>query len=271
MSTTNTNANEPYVSDMRSLAARTTRRLPSRDDTARALGDALAKRARPAASSARRTLRRPMMAGAGALAAAAVVLLVPVPYRHQMGWDAVLRSADGHQATVHLGGGTAADAQRRAGAIARRTGANDVRVSPRTELVWGSVYAMAKEKLFHVNVDMAGKTDAEVEAEIRAQIAQQGWAPGEVEVERGDGTSTVSVGATDGEHQIKMVEKQVGQAADHVDLQPEPIDDTREPGMTDEELRQKILGQLEARGLDAEVTVDGDKIRIRAETKEATP
>jgi hypothetical protein len=149
-------------------------------------------------------------------------------------------------------------------------GATEVSVSPRTELVWGSVYAMAKEKLFHVDVEMAGKTDAEVEAEIRAQLAQQGWSPGEVEVQRGEGASTVSVGANDGEHRIQIVRSQVGPGSDHVELQPEPIDDTREPGMTDEELRQKILRQLEARGMQAEVKVDGDRIEIRAEKQQAS-
>jgi len=45
---------------------------------------------------------------------------------------------------------------------------------------------------------------------------------------------------------------------------PLDIDDKREPGMTDEQLRRKILDQLEARGMDADVTVEGDHIGIRA-------
>jgi hypothetical protein len=257
---------ESLASDLKALGARTSRRVPSLDDTTRALESALAtRRARP---EPRRAMRRPVLAGAGALAAAALVLVVPVPYRHHTGWDAVVRSADGRTATVHLSARSADEAKRRATALARTTGANEVRIAERTELVWGSVYAMAQEKLFHVDVDMAGKTDDQVEAEIRAQLVQQGWTPDEVEVRRDANGSVVSLGANDGQHEIKMVRKQVGAGADRVDIQPEPIDDTREPGMTDEQLRQKILRQLEARGLKAEVTVNGDDIQIRAEKQD---
>jgi hypothetical protein len=41
--------------------------------------------------------------------------------------------------------------------------------------------------------------------------------------------------------------------------------------MTDDELRDKILRQLTARGLSATVTVHGDDIQIRAEKSEAHP
>jgi hypothetical protein len=262
---TNTNMPETVAKDLQALAARSSRRLLSQGDTARALDAALARRARPAA---RRSLRRPLLAGAGALAAAALVLLVPVPYRHHTGWDAVLRSADGRTATVHLGARSAREAKERASQLARRTGANDVRIAEATQLVWGSVYAMAEEKLFHVDVDMAGKTDAEVEAEIRAQLSQQGWTPDEVQVQRDENGSTVSLGASDGDREIKIVKKQAGDEATRVDIQPVPIDDKREPGMTDEQLREKILRQLEAQGLTAEVTVNGDDIRIEAQKKQ---
>jgi osmotically-inducible protein OsmY len=136
------------------------------------------------------------------------------------------------------------------------------------ELVWGSVYAMAKERILHVQVQMDGKSDAEVADEIRAQLAQQGWTPGEVVVERGPGGSSVSMGANDGEgRQLQIVQKKDGAGANQVQIQVDPIDDTRDPGMTDDELRAKILAQLKARGMDAEVVVQGDHIEIRADKR----
>jgi hypothetical protein len=39
--------------------------------------------------------------------------------------------------------------------------------------------------------------------------------------------------------------------------------------MTDAQLRDKILQQLKARGLDGDVTVDGGKIEIRAKREVA--
>jgi RNA polymerase sigma factor (sigma-70 family) len=64
-----------------------------------------------------------------------------------------------------------AQAQRRA-ALLRRQGAT-VTVVPRKERVWGSVYAMAKEKLLHVEINLKGKTEAQVIEELRAQLTQQ--------------------------------------------------------------------------------------------------
>jgi hypothetical protein len=191
-----------------------------------------------------------------------------VPYRHQVGWDATFRTGDGRAFTVHLAARNENEAERRAVALALSMGA-EVRLNPRTELVWGSVYALAKEKLFHLDVEMKGKKDAEVEAEIRAQLAQQGWLAGDVAVQRGDGTTMVQLGAQDGEgHHIKLM-KQVNAAdANRLQIEPEPIDDKREPGMTDEQLRDKISAQLRARGFNADVKVEGDRILIRA-TKHA--
>ena len=41
------------------------------------------------------------------------------------------------------------------------------------------------------------------------------------------------------------------------------IDDAREPGMTDEQLKAKIERQLRAHGFDGEVTIHGDEVEVR--------
>jgi len=245
--------------DLHELGAATVRSFPSLADTGRALEAALARRGR---RTAHRSLRKPVLAGMFAIGAAALV--VPVPYRHRVGWDATFRSGDGREVTVHLAARDENEAQRRAITLALSMGA-EVRLSPRTELVWGSVYALAKEKLFHLDVDMKGRKDAEVEAEIRAQLAQQGWMAGEVAVQRGDGKTMVKLGAEDGEgHRIQLMQQHDGTQPNRLQIEPEPIDDKREPGMTDAQLRDKISAQLRARGLNADVTVEGERILIRA-------
>ena len=79
---------------------------------------------------------------------------------------------------------------------------------------------------------MKGRKDAEVEAEIRAQLAQQGWVAGDVAVRRGDDTTTVTLGAEDGAGVIafEIMQQVSGAQPSRLQIQPEAIDDKREPG-----------------------------------------
>ncbi|HEX9102345.1 MAG TPA: hypothetical protein VF997_09085, partial [Polyangia bacterium] len=157
----------------------------------------------------------------------------------------------------------AAQAERRAAEL-RVRGAT-VAVAARTERVWGSVYAMAKDKLLDVHVDLDGKSDAQVADDIRAQLAAGGWTADDVTVQRSADGSTVQIEAQDGNgRQMKVVRKASGGSEKNLDFQLGGLDDAREPGMTDAQLRDKILRQLAARGLDGDVVVDGDRIEIRA-------
>jgi hypothetical protein len=254
------------LSDCEALARRTAHALPTLDDTARALDEALAHGSQ--GESPMRNTRRPLLVAVGAFAAAAAVLVCPIPYSHVAGWDVTFRSADGHVAKVYMKGASAEASARRASALAKKPGAI-VTVEPRTERVWGSVYAMAKESILHIDVNMEGKSDTAVEDEIRAQLAAQGWAPLEVQVQRGDGASSVQVGATDGDGRTVQMNQQVvgGPAGVHVSMGVEDVDTKREPGMTDDQLREKIVRQFKAKGMDAEVTIEGDKVRIRVEQR----
>ena len=62
-----------------------------------------------------------------------------------------------------------------------------------------------------------------------------------------------------------------GGTGDHVSMGVEDIDTTREPGMTDEQLRAKIVGQFKAKGIDTEVVVEGEKVQIRAQKRIERP
>src|SRR5204863_2602362 len=97
------------------------------------------------------------------------------------------------------------------------------------------------------------------------QLGRQGLLPGDVQVQRAGDESTVEVGAEDGAgRQLKVVRKTRGGEGEHLQLDVAALDDAREPGMTDEQLRDKILRQLRARGLEAEVVVSGDRVEVRA-------
>jgi hypothetical protein len=132
--------------------------------------------------------------------------------------------------------------------------------------MWGSVYAMARERLFRVDVALEGKTDAEVEDDIRTQLDRQGWAPEEVGVERTDGSTAVRLRAEDAAGRRLHLERRAPGSPSRLQLEPIELDDTREPGMSDEQLREKILRQLRERGFDGDVRVDGEHVQIQMRT-----
>jgi hypothetical protein len=292
----NTPLDERMRHDLAALADVTRRQLGTIDNTARALSQA---RARRTGGSLMRAIRKPILGTAVAIAAVAAVLVFPVPYTRTV-YDLELTGADGHVTVVRPPLRSAAQAERRA-AAARRRGAH-VAVQPRTERVWGNVYAMAKDKILQVDVELDGKTDAEIEAQVRDQLSAAGWTPSAVEVEQHDGGSTVRFGADDGAgRHIEALGQRSGDDKNGSMEFPLP-DITREPGMTDAELRNKILRQLQEsgadgqvifhkpepcktkaqvgdalirqlkeRGLDAQVDVDGKRVEIRALRKVETP
>ena len=59
---------------------------------------------------------------------------------------------------------------------------------------------------------------------------------------------------------------QGGEMQLHLDIGD--IDTTREPGMTDEQLKEKIERQLRARGLEPQVTIEGGRIEVRGHRRE---
>ncbi|MCU1282602.1 MAG: hypothetical protein JWM53_6148, partial [bacterium] len=129
-------------------------------------------------------VRKPLFATAAAAAVVVAVLVCPVPYTRTAGYELTVTSAKGRVAKVRVPAKSAAQAERRAAEL--RTHGATVTVAARTERVWGSVYAMAKDKLLDVHVDLDGRTDAQVADDIRAQLASGGWSADDVTVQRSD-------------------------------------------------------------------------------------
>jgi len=98
----------------------------------------------------RSRLRAPLIMAA---AAVVLVLLLPVPYMRQRGFDV------------------------------RIDGNGRVTLLPHLERVWGPVFAMAREKL-RIDVDLQAGRPEQIAAEIRRQLAHQGWNADLVDVRR---------------------------------------------------------------------------------------
>ena len=147
-------------------------------------------------------------------------------------------------------------------------------IEPRRERVESRVYAAALAALIEIRVDTTGKTDRQVEDEIRDQLSRAGATPKDVQFERkADGTH-LTIEAESAGRMVKVIRhtKDDGSGSpSEVAVKVEELDDTREPGMTDDQLRDKIKRQLEARGMTATVTVTGDHIEVRGEKHVGKP
>lgn len=231
------------------------------------------------------------------------VLLLPISYQRTVGHDVTLDVSTGGQVLppqrlqalarqlkaaagadhvqIRLEGDhlqlRASGRSRQRPAVERRTAAivealkqqqlaATVQIEPRRERVEARVYAAALAALIDIRVDITGKTDRQVEDEIRSQITASGATPSSVQFQRKPDGTHLEIEAETGGRTVRVIRdhKADTPGSSEVAVKVEPVDDTREPGMTDDQLRDKIKRQLEARGLDATVTVVGDRIEVRA-------
>lgn len=148
--------------------------------------------------------------------------------------------------------------------LRERTFTAEARVSAITETVSGNVYAMVRDRIIVIDVDTEGKTDQEVEDEIRAQLLDEGVAEPDVKY-HSDGDKTVV--RVQGEREGKsfdLVHKTLGDEREpSVRMEIGWPDISRDEGMTDEEFEQKILRQLAERGMDGEIEIQGDDVRVK--------
>jgi hypothetical protein len=146
--------------------------------------------------------------------------------------------------------------------------AASARITPRTERVLGNVYAFARDNIIEIRVSSEGKTPEQVEAEIKDQLEAAGIENPTVEYSRDGNQQTLKVQVTktaaDGEDTTSTPEFHIS-----VDgHEPGPNDKRcdvrvrRTPGMTDEEVIADVQRQLQAQGVDADVTFENGKIQI---------
>lgn len=148
----------------------------------------------------------------------------------------------------------------------------EAQVVPRREKVESRVYAAALSKIFEIRVSTSGKTDSQVEDEIRDQMTRAGVTPTSVQFQRAADGTHLNIEAAAAGREIKIVRNHNDTTETEVNVSVDDLDTVRDPGMTDAELAEKIRKQLEAKGLSATVTVSGGRIEVRAQHhKAATP
>lgn len=133
----------------------------------------------------------------------------------------------------------------------------------------GSLLAQIGARVFEVHVSAEGKSDAEVEAGIRAQLAAQGMQLQSISYSRdANGQSTVKLeGVADvpgGQAQVKIEDVRLGgQPNDSISTQI--MLSAPDSTLSDEAKIAEIKRQLAAQGItDAEVAIKDGKVEVRA-------
>lgn len=290
--------------DLKALARASERDLPRIEDSMRGLAErqAASPWERLMSELMQRTRTRPWMAPALAAVLAAVMIFVPFSYERTTAYDvklslpsaqvdgaaaqqiaAQLRKAvnaqgvrvtangDKVEVTANVPAGRATGVAGVARAFAAELMARhldvEAAVSPVRSKVQGNVYAMALSSVVHVNVQTGGKTDAEISADIKSQLAAAGFDVSNIEYRREGGHAT-----------LKMTKVCTDKTAPNCQVECPDIDLTvdgkpagsggqqvrvkidKQPGDTDEAIRQRVVDQLRAQGLEANVVVQDGKV-----------
>lgn len=147
--------------------------------------------------------------------------------------------------------------------------------------VSGSLYAQTEDKPTKIEIEVEGKSDAEIKAEIEDKLREQGLANPDVTVTlKPDGMREIKVGIRDST-ETGMKEKQI-----EIILPEDQSIKIKEPSLeisadskdkTDEEIKEEIRQKLTAEGVqdvDISVTTDSSgerKIEIKMEKEDCDP
>jgi len=251
--------------------------------------------------------RRPLRATAAIAAAIAIALLfIPIPYERTAGQDVsvtitgdaaaslaatgelrpitdAFRTATGvEQIRVMAGESTTFSARlpdrshSEATAIARAFAhelsaqglAATFDVTPWREKVSGNVYAQASARWREIRVQTQGRSEAEIERDVAAQLQQLGFKNPEVTFKRSGTGNQFDMKAQNGdEHIVTHIQRKGEKGAE------EPVtvglpDFSHLKGMTDEQIKAEIERELKARGIEnPTVIVQGGKVEVKAEKK----
>jgi hypothetical protein len=141
-------------------------------------------------------------------------------------------------------------------------------VRPWVEEVTGNVYAQVSDRWREIRVETQGRSEAEIEKDVQAQLEQWGFANPQVSYRRsGEGSRLDMRAAGDGEEVVAQIERR----GDGKDGSTEPPVEVALPDISDlkgwppEKMKPEIERRLRERGIDAEVTVTQDgRVEIKA-------
>lgn len=167
---------------------------------------------------------------------------------------------------------SAAQVEAAAEACVRALGSRGLRashqVAPRRERVSGNVYAMAGQRMIELTIRREGRTPAEIEADIVAQLEAAGVSGASVQVSQDGDRTRIEIrkegpGEEGGEEQLQMQVQLEGGDAAGTPLHMIRVEKT--PGMTDADVRAEVERQMRELGLEGEVSVQDGRIEIRCE------
>jgi len=288
--------------DLQALGASTTRELPDFTITARRVR--ARSREGVVMSIVKQVPAHRWLTTAAAAAAVAVVLLfVPFSYERTVGQEVTLtlegayapadirslagafraatasdaiQVAAGETTTLRarLRGRSPAEATAIARAFTQSLAAKDVRatfaVTPWAEPESGTVYAQAVNRWRDIRVATAGRSEAEVERDVAAELERMGFRNPEVTFRRsGDSTEfRFDAGGGEGEEMQAHVERRIqGGGGEEPPIEVGLPDFSDLEGRPDAEIKAEVERTLRERGIEAEVQVENGRIEIRAEKR----
>lgn len=168
-----------------------------------------------------------------------------------------------------LGGRSPAEATAIARAFTQSLAAKDVRatyaVAPWVETVSGTVYAQVANRWRDLRVATAGRSEAEVERDVAAELERLGLENPEVTFRRtGDGNE-LQFRAGGGGEETRIERRVEGAGGEEPPIEVGLPDFSDLKGRPDAEIKAEVERTLRERGIEAAVTVENGRIEIRVE------
>jgi hypothetical protein len=254
---------------------------------------------------------RPWMTTAAATAAlAAVLLVVPVSYQRTVGHDVTLSLAGtlDHDTMKKIAGelktsigadkvrmslmdGTdgpvielsvaspsrsGREVRARAAAFAKALESRGIHataeVAARREKVSTNMYAYAMDQVVELRIDRAGRSPAEIEADIRSQLEAAGIENPSVSVTQEGDQTKIQIEAHDqdaadgGEREFRI--NLAGDGTAPMGAKLHQFEVHRTPGMSDADVKADIERQMREAGVEGTVTVEDGKVEVKVEHQE---
>lgn len=137
-------------------------------------------------------------------------------------------------------------------------------VTPRVEHFSGNAYAALAGAVLDLNINATGKSDADIAADIRSQLSDAGFTDSDVQVTTTGGQRQVVMhmepgAGTPSDVNVKINDDNAPAGADHHEAKV-MMHEGDMAGLTDDQIAQKIVDQLHAQGVEAEVVVQNGKV-----------
>ena len=297
-------SSELLSNDLRALEAESRRGTPSIQETHQLLVRVSDSREGSWMSIVRQASSRPWWVPVGAAAAIAVAMLfIPFSFSKTVGQDVSFElAADTDRATIdeiaraltesmgagevrvslgqkvvissHLSSRSESEVRAMTAALAGSLEEEGIvtraEVTPVTESISGTVYAFAANSFREIRVQLAGRSDLEIEQDLRSELQRIGFLNPEVEYSSEGGQTTVKFQAEQsggGEIKAEYRQEIVDENGVPLDRDGElnlfMLDSSELQGKSDAECQRLVEEQLRARGItDAIVRVEDGRVHI---------